>query len=72
VGVAVGVGVLVGVKVAVGGIGVGVGAMGRMGTAPMAHDLPVALPSVQVMPTDAAPGFVLPPPITSLGELPVE
>jgi hypothetical protein len=52
-------------------VGVGVGDVGRTGTAPMAQDLPTALPSVQVIVTEAAPGFVLPPPMTSLGVEPV-
>jgi hypothetical protein len=66
VGVELGVGVLVNVKV-----GVGTGVAGRMETAPIAQDLPVAVPSAQVIVTDGAPGLVLAAPMTSFGDPPV-
>jgi hypothetical protein len=78
VGVFVAVGVTVGVNVAVGvtdgkvGVGVGNGVAERIETAPIAQDFPRMVPSVQVMVTDAAPGFVLPAPMTSSDEVPVE
>lgn len=65
VAVAVLVGVFVDVKVGVGVL------TGLMGTAPIAHDLPVAPPSVQLIVTETAPGSVLPPPMTSFGLDPV-
>jgi hypothetical protein len=68
VGVGLGVAVLVGTKV---GVGLGKGVAERIETAPIAQDLPTAVPSVQLIVTDAAPGFVLPAPMTSVDKAPV-